>query len=156
MKNPSIILAPISIGELFDKLTILEIKRKKIEGNQLNNIKKEIIQLEEVIKNNNLEIDNKIFSDLQKINFGLWEIEDKIRIKDSKNEFDQEFIDLAKSVYKENDKRATLKKEINLKYDSFLIEKNYTKVLYSFSRFIFRNLYIKLIKRITLYSHSKY
>ena len=42
MKNPSIILAPISIGELFDKLTILEIKRKKIEGNQINNIKKEI------------------------------------------------------------------------------------------------------------------
>ena len=52
----------------------------------------------------------------------MWEIEDKIRIKDSKNEFDQEFIDLAKSVYKENDKRATLKKEINLKYGSFLIE----------------------------------
>ena len=66
--------------------------------------------------------ENKFFSDLKKINFGLWEIEDKIRIKDSKNEFDQEFIDLAKSVYKENDKRATLKKEINLKYGSFLIE----------------------------------
>ena len=122
MNNPSIIFAPISIGELFDKLTILQIKRKKIQGIQLNNIKKEIIELEEVIKNNNLEIDNKIFSDLEKINFCLWEIEDKIRIKDSKNEFDQEFIDLAKSVYKENDKRAILKKEINLKYGSFLIE----------------------------------
>ena len=122
MNNPSIIFAPISIGELFDKLTILQIKRERIEGIQLNNIKNEIIELEGVIKNNNLEIDNKIFSDLKKINFGLWEIEDKIRIKDSKNEFDQEFIDLAKSVYKENDKRATLKKEINLKYGSFLIE----------------------------------
>ena len=122
MNNPSIIFAPISIGELFDKLTILQIKRERIEGIQLNNIKNEIIELEGVIKNNNLEIDNKIFSDLKKINFGLWEIEDKIRIKDSKNEFDQEFIDLAKSVYKENDKRATLKKEINLKHGSFLIE----------------------------------
>ena len=122
MNNPSIIFAPISIGELFDKLTILRIKRKKIEGIQLSNIKKEIIQIEEVINNNNLDIDNEIFSDLEKINISLWEIEDKIRIKDSKNEFDQEFIDLAKSVYKENDKRAILKKEINLKYGSFLIE----------------------------------
>ncbi len=116
------IFAPISIGELFDKLSILQIKRERIEGIKLNNIKNEIIELEEVIKNNNLEIDKKFFSDLKKINFCLWEIEDKIRIKDSKNEFDQEFIALAKSVYKENDKRATLKKEINLKYGSFLIE----------------------------------
>ena len=122
MNKSSIIFAPISIGELFDKLAILQIKLLKIDGIQLNNVKNEIIELEGVIKNNNLEIDNKIFSDLKKINFGLWEIEDKIRIKDSKNEFDQEFIDLAKSVYKENDKRATLKKEINLKYGSFLIE----------------------------------
>ena len=122
MNKPSMIFAPISIGELFDKLSILQIKRKRIEGIQLNNIKNEIIELEEVIKNNNLEIDKKFFSDLKKINFCLWEIEDKIRIKDSKNEFDQEFIALAKSVYKENDKRARLKKEINLKYGSFLIE----------------------------------
>ena len=122
MNKPFVIFAPISIGEFFDKLTILQIKRKKIEGIKLNNIENEIIELEGVIKKNNLEIDNKIFSELKKINFGLWEIEDKIRLKDSKNEFDDEFIDLAKSVYKENDKRATLKKEINLKYGSFLIE----------------------------------
>ena len=122
MNKPFVIFAPISIGELFDKLTILQIKRKKIEGIKLNNIENEIIELEGVIKKNNLEIDNKIFSELKKINFCLWEIEDKIRLKDSKNEFDEEFIDLAKSVYKENDKRATLKKEINLKYGSFLIE----------------------------------
>ena len=122
MNKPFVIFAPISIGELFDKLTILQIKRKKIEGIKLNNIENEIIELEGVIKKNNLEIDNKIFSELKKINLCLWEIEDKIRLKDSKNEFDEEFIDLAKSVYKENDKRATLKKEINLKYGSFLIE----------------------------------
>ena len=122
MNNTSIIFAPISIGELFDKLTILQIKIKKIEGIKLNNIKNEIIQLEEVIKNNNLEIDNQILSDLRKINNSLWEIEDQIRMKDSKNQFDQEFINLAKSVYKKNDKRASLKKEINLKYDSLIIE----------------------------------
>jgi hypothetical protein len=122
MNKPSTIYAPISIGELFDKLTILQIKSERIEGIQLNNIKNEIMELEGVIKNQNLEIDNKIFSNLKKINVSLWEIEDKIRIKDSKNEFDQEFINLAKSVYKENDKRARLKKDINLKYGSFLIE----------------------------------
>jgi hypothetical protein len=122
MNKSIVIFAPISIGELFDKLTILQIKRKKIQGIKLNNIENEIIELEGVIKKNNLEIDNNFFSELKKINFGLWEIEDKIRLKDSKNEFDEEFIDLAKSVYKENDKRASLKKEINLKYGSFLIE----------------------------------
>ena len=122
MNNTSIIFAPISIGELFDKLTILQIKIKKIEGIKLNNIKNEIIQLEEVIKNNNLEIDKQILSELKKINNSLWEIEDQIRMKDSKNQFDQEFINLAKSVYKKNDKRASLKKEINLKYGSQIIE----------------------------------
>ena len=122
MHNPSIIFAPISIGELFDKLTILQIKKDKIEGIKLDNIKKEIIELEKVIEKNNLKIDNQMVFKLKKINNRLWQIEDKIRIKDSKNEFDQKFIELAISVYKENDKRAALKKEINLKYGSLLVE----------------------------------
>ena len=78
--------------------------------------------MEEVVKNNNLKIEKNIFTQLKKINTNLWEIEDEIRIKESKNEFDQEFIDLARSDYKENDKRASLKKEINLNYGSLLIE----------------------------------
>ena len=110
---PKIIFAPISVGELFDKLTILEIKRDKLKGLQLKNIKKEITYLEEVFKKNNLLVDNKIFSKLKNINKNLWNIEDQIRIKESKSEFDNDFIKLARSVYFENDKRASLKKEIN-------------------------------------------
>ena len=122
MNDSSIILVPISIGELFDKITILQIKKNRIKGNKLDNVKKELNHLEEVVKNNNIKIEKKFFTQLKKINTNLWEIEDKIRIKESRNEFDQEFIDLARSVYKENDKRASLKKEINLNYGSLLIE----------------------------------
>ena len=122
MVKSSIIFAPISVGELFDKLTILEIKRDKLKGLQLKNIKKEITYLEEVFKKNNLLVDKKIFSKLKNINKNLWNIEDQIRIKESKSEFDNDFINLARSVYFENDKRASLKKEINIKYNSELIE----------------------------------
>ena len=122
MNDSSIILVPISIGELFDKITILQIKKNRIKGNKLDNVNKELNHLEEVVKNNNLKIEKKIFTQLKKINTNLWEIEDEIRIKESKNEFDQEFIDLARSVYKENDKRASLKKEINLNYGSLFVE----------------------------------
>ena len=122
MVKSSIIFAPIYVGELFDKLTILEIKRDKLKGLQLKNIKKEITYLEEVFKKNNLLVDNKIFSKLKNINKNLWNIEDQIRIKESKSEFDNDFIKLARSVYFENDKRASLKKEINIKYNSELIE----------------------------------
>ena len=122
MNDFSIILVPISIGELFDKITILQIKKNRIKGNKLDNVNKELNHLEEVVKNNNLKIEKKFFTQLKKINTNLWEIEDEIRIKESKNEFDQEFIDLARSVYKENDKRASLKKEINLNYGSLFVE----------------------------------
>ena len=67
MVKSSIIFAPISVGELFDKLTILEIKRDKLKGLQLKNIKKEITYLEEVFKKNNLLVDNKIFSKLKNV-----------------------------------------------------------------------------------------
>ena len=122
MNDSSVIFAPISIGELFDKITILQIKKNRIKGNKLDNVNKELNHLEEVVKNNNLKIEKKIFRQLKKINTNLWEIEDEIRIKESKNEFDKKFIDLARSVYKENDKRASLKKEINLNYGSLFIE----------------------------------
>ena len=75
-----------------------------------------------MFKKNNLLVDNKIFSKLKNINKNLWNIEDQIRIKESKSEFDNDFIKLARSVYFENDKRASLKKEINIKYNSELIE----------------------------------
>ena len=123
MNNSSIIYAPISIGELFDKITILEIKKERIKSkSKILNIEKELNFLKELLSSNCFKIEKNIFSNLKKTNEKLWDIEDEIRIKESKNEFDQEFIQLARSVYKENDKRASLKKEINTKYNSIIHE----------------------------------
>ena len=67
MNDSSIILVPISIGELFDKITILQIKKNRIKGNKLDNVNKELNHLEEVVKNNNLKIEKKFFTQLKKI-----------------------------------------------------------------------------------------
>ena len=81
-------------------------------------------------QNQNLDIDNDLINNLKEVNKKLWEIEDNIRIKESNQKFDKEFIQLARSVYKENDKRASIKKEINQKYNSELVEeKSYNNYL---------------------------
>ena len=129
IKYLSTILAPISIGELIDKITILEIKQIYMTGIKLKNINKEMKLLKNILQDKNLEINIDLIKNLKKINKKLWEIEDNIRIKESNQEFDEEFIKLARSVYIENDKRAFIKKEINQKYNSDLVEeksyKNY-------------------------------
>ena len=129
IKYLSTILAPISIGELIDKITILEIKQIYMTGTKLKNINKEMKLLKNILQDKNLEINIALIKNLKKINKKLWEIEDNIRIKESKQEFDEEFIKLARSVYIENDKRASIKKEINQPYNSDLVEeksyKNY-------------------------------
>ena len=129
IKYLSTILAPISLGELIDKITILEIKQIYMTGIKLKNINKEMKLLKNILQDKNLEINIDLIKNLKKINKKLWEIEDNIRIKESKQEFDEEFIKLARSVYIENDKRASIKKEINQKYNSDLVEeksyKNY-------------------------------
>ena len=129
IKYSSTILAPISIGELIDKITILEIKQIYMTGIKLKNINKEMKLLKNILQDKNLEINIDLIKNLKKINKTLWEIEDNIRIKESKQEFDEEFIKLARSVYIENDKRASIKKEINQTYNSDLVEeksyKNY-------------------------------
>ena len=129
IKSLSTILAPISIGELIDKITILEIKQIYMTGIKLKNINKEMKLLKNILQDKNLEINIDLINNLKKINKKLWEIEDNIRIKESKQEFDEEFVKLARSVYIENDKRASIKKEINQKYNSDLVEeksyKNY-------------------------------
>ena len=129
IKYLSTILAPISIGELIDKITILEIKQIYMTGIKLKNINKELKLLKNILHDKNLEINIELIKNLKKINKKLWEIEDNIRIKESNQEFDEEFIKLARSVYIENDKRASIKKEINQKYNSDLVEeksyKNY-------------------------------
>ncbi len=127
-KNSSNILSPISLGELIDKITILEIKKEHMTEQKLKNVEKELKLLKEILLKQNLDIEIDLVNHLKKINNTLWEIEDQIRIKEFKQEFDKEFIQLARSVYKENDKRALIKKEINFKYNSELTEeKSYNK-----------------------------
>ena len=110
------ILAEISAGELIDKITILEIKKEKIVSkDKILEINKELISLNETMKKhipNQATIKN--FKDnLKKINLKLWDIEDGKRLAEKNNLFDDNFIKLARNVYKFNDERARLKLEIN-------------------------------------------
>ena len=121
----------LSVGELIDKITILQLKMKFIKNKeQLNNVKNELRTLKPLLKENNLETPkiNKLFTDLYEVNLKLWKIEDKIREKERQSDFSDEFISLARSVYYTNDKRADIKKKINLISGSELIEeKSYAK-----------------------------
>jgi len=113
----------ISLGEVVDKITILSIKLNKIENDKkLKNIRKEYDLLFNSLENSGIEVDSASFTKLETINLKLWEIEDKIRIKEAKKEFDDEFIQLARNVYINNDKRSAVKREINIKYGSNIIE----------------------------------
>ena len=125
----STIHVPVSLGELIDKITILEIKKQHMKGKQQQNVEKELESLKLVLKSKNLDININLVNKLKTINNNLWEIEDQIRLKESKQEFNQEFIELARSVYKQNDQRSFIKREINKQYNSDLTEeksyKNY-------------------------------
>ena len=113
----------ISIGEVVDKITILSIKLNKIENdNKLKNIRNEYDLLFNSLDNSGIGVDSASFTKLEKINLKLWEIEDKIRKKEANKEFDDEFIQLARNVYINNDKRSAVKREINIKYGSNIIE----------------------------------
>lgn len=116
---------PISIGELFDKYSILLIKLEKVLNIENNiYINKELEFLKPLI--NKYNIDETIFNKLLNINKKLWEIEDNIRKKENNKEFDKDFIELARSVYINNDKRADIKKQINILFNSDIMEiKNY-------------------------------
>lgn len=117
-------LVHVSIGELIDKFTILLIKKSKIiDQEKLNKVSIEIDYLKSDVENikNKYEI-NDLFDNLININTKLWNIEDNIRIKEKNQEFDSEFIQLARSVYFTNDERAFIKNEINKKTESNIFE----------------------------------
>ncbi len=118
------IKVPISPGELLDKITILEIKSENIEDKKkLANIETELKLLSQIWGNTNPDSDlEALKQELKDNNRALWDIEDKIRIKESNKEFDQIFVELARSVYIQNDKRADTKKKINLKLGSMIVE----------------------------------
>ena len=110
------ILAEISAGELIDKITILEIKKGKISNKEkLVEVNKELISLNETLKKS-IKDENKILNfknDLKNINLKLWDIEDGKRLAEKNSQFDEKFIELARSVYKFNDERAKIKLAIN-------------------------------------------
>lgn len=128
------ILIEISIGELFDRMSILEIKLKKIQDKEkLANIIHEYTELSK-------QCDDSLFMngavseaylELMAVNEDLWNVEDKIRIKERDGEFGEEFIGLARAVYIMNDQRAKIKRELNARFSSSIVEEkqyvDYTK-----------------------------
>ncbi|WP_411872113.1 DUF6165 family protein [Vulcanococcus limneticus] len=120
------IQAPISLGELIDKITILQIKTKHLQGTALENAQKELDALETTLNNLQLSIDPTLIQRLKEVNQDLWQIEYDIRDQERQKSFDETFIRLARSVYQRNDQRAAIKKEINTTYGSaFVEEKSY-------------------------------
>ena len=113
---------PVSLGELIDKITILNIKLKYVNDKKKDNLKHEQDLLLNELGKSSVQIDINFIEELQIINQKLWDLEDKIRIKEFKKVFDQEFIELARSIYKLNDNRFKKKLEINKKYKSEIIE----------------------------------
>jgi len=118
--------APISLGELIDKITILQIKTQHLQGTALENVKNELNALETTLKEVQINIDPTLIQRLKEINQDLWQTEDSIRDQERQSSFGETFIRLARSVYQQNDRRAAIKKEINTTYGSaFVEEKSY-------------------------------
>jgi hypothetical protein len=120
------ILAPISLGELVDKITILQIKTQHFQGNALENVRKELEALETTLKNLPYNIELSLIQHLKETNQDLWQVEDSIRGLERQKEFGETFTSLARSVYQLNDRRSAIKKQINTTYGSaFAEEKSY-------------------------------
>ena len=108
------ITIPISVGELLDKISILQIKSQYTDNVYVN---KELDSLIEIAKQFKV-FDFKYFDQLLEVNQKLWKIEDELRIHEKSKDFGDAFINLARSVYITNDKRSSIKNEINQKYNS--------------------------------------
>ena len=125
-----IINTPISLGELIDKISILKIKQNKInDKKKCSFIKEELSLLQSILLNSAVDKKINVYLDkLTEVNSKLWRIEDDIRDCERNKKFDQKFIDLARAVYLNNDKRSEIKLEINNHFGSTLVEvKSYEK-----------------------------
>ncbi len=120
-----IVKIPVSVGELVDKITILEIKNKKIKDiKKLSNIKLELKLLNKFLKKKklNTKLITRLKNYLYNVNLKLWNVEDKLRDHEYKNKFNQNFVKLARKVYFLNDKRSKIKKDINESVGSKIVE----------------------------------
>jgi len=123
------ILVPLSVGELIDKITILQIKSERIANReQLANVRRELNALEAVSAR--IACDPGVLAqctaDLKRVNEALWEIEDAIRECEARGDFGPGFIELARSVYRQNDERSRLKRKLNIAAgSSYIEEKSY-------------------------------
>ena len=125
MSAPHDILVPISVGELLDKITILEIKSERIKNSgQIENIARELGALRAVRLGDDIDrtMLAQLGAELKRVNATLWDVEDAIRECDARGDFGEKFIELARAVYRLNDERARLKKAINLASGSRLVE----------------------------------
>ncbi len=113
----------VSLGEVVDKITILEIKLERIEDPQkLEHIGREYELLQKSLEAAGITIDSDEVRRLKAVNARLWETEDRIRIKERDGEFDEEFMELARSVYTENDKRFAIKSRMSRMAGSEILE----------------------------------
>jgi hypothetical protein len=119
------LLVPISPGELIDKITILEIKSQRMsDATKLRNVRTELAALTETWRASPYAANDigTEWAGLRDVNASLWDIEDRIRDKERDGLFDAEFIELARAVYVTNDERAAIKKKINTRLGSALVE----------------------------------
>ena len=124
-KMPLAARVPISIGELVDKISILEIKAQRIgDPDKLANVRRELDLLCAAQRDIGLDTSDmrEFLGELKAINLALWEIEDEIRELDSKREFGPRFVDLAQKVYRLNDRRSQIKRLINDTFGSAIVE----------------------------------
>ena len=115
-------MAPIAFAELIDKITILEIKSEKFTGERQCNVAHELQLLHQILVQSGVELLPDHYQQLKTVNESLWQIEEDIRSHETNQDFGEVFIQLARSVYLQNDKRAAIKKIINHYYGSEIIE----------------------------------
>ena len=117
-----LISIPVSLGELVDKITILQIKALHLRGEALGHVQQELALLQQALQSTGVALDPALEAQLLEVNGQLWEIEDAIREQERQRCFEQAFIELARAVYRTNDRRAELKRQINQRYGSTLVE----------------------------------
>ncbi|QVL52128.1 MAG: hypothetical protein KFB97_11725 [Cyanobium sp. M30B3] len=115
-------LIPVSIGELVDKLTILDLKQRHLAGEALAHVNREHALLQEAYLPLAAQVPPHLQRELQQVNAALWEVEDEIRACDRRGDFGDAFVALARRVYQLNDRRAAIKRAINLASGSGLVE----------------------------------